>query len=83
MLDGTLIMEKVLTPGTAIIMTLAANLKTKHGVPAVKEAGSSGSVVLRTITDRVSWVRLEKELSKFYADKQEKQQQKKRKLEEA
>ena len=42
-LDGTLIMERVLAPGTAVIMTLQANLKTKHGVPAVVEAGSSGS----------------------------------------
>eukprot|EP00966_Prymnesium_polylepis_P125882 2910742-Prymnesium_polylepis.1 len=30
MLDGTLLMEKVLAPGTAVIMTLEANLKTKH-----------------------------------------------------
>ena len=42
-LDGALIMERVLAPGTAVIMTLQANLKTKHGVPAVVEAGSSGS----------------------------------------
>ena len=48
-------MERVLAPGTAVIMTLEANLKTKHGVPAVAEAGSSGSIVFRTITDRVTW----------------------------
>ena len=69
MLDGALIMDRVLAAGTAVIMTLEANLKTKHGVPAVAEAGSSGSIVLRTITDRVRWSRLEKELAKFYADK--------------
>ena len=71
-LDGALIMERVLAPGTAIVMTLAANLKTKHGVPAVAEAGSSGSIVFRTITDRVAWGTLEKELAKFYAEKKRK-----------
>ena len=59
-------------------MTLEANLLTKHGVPAVEEAGSSGSIVLRTITDRVSWDKLEKELAKFYSDKDEKRKDKKR-----
>ncbi len=71
-LDGTLIMERVLAPVTAVIMTLEANLKTKHGVPAVAEAGSSGSLVFRTITDRVAWSTLEKELVKFYAEKKRK-----------
>ena len=44
-------------------MTLEANLRTKHGVPAVDEAGSSGSIVFRTITDRVSWEQLEKKIA--------------------
>ena len=61
-LNGTPIFEKVLLPGTAVIMTLEANLRTKHGVPAVDEAGSSGSIVFRTITDRVSWTQLEKNI---------------------
>ena len=68
-LDGTELMERVLEPGTAVIMTLEANLATKHGVPAVDEAGSSGSIVFRSITDRVKWSQLEKRLAKFYADK--------------
>ena len=71
-LDGKLLMERVLPPGTAVIMTLEANLKTKHGVPAVDEAGSSGSIVFRSITDRVKWSQLEKKLAKFYADKAKK-----------
>ena len=62
-LNGTVIFEKVLPPGTAVIMTLEANLRTKHGVPAVDEAGSSGSIVFRTITDRVSWEQLEKKIA--------------------
>ena len=72
LLDGTLLMERVLPPGTAVVMTLEANLATKHGVPAVAHAGSSGSVVLRTIDDCVPWARLEKELAKFYANKKRK-----------
>ena len=71
-LDGALLMQRALAPGTAVIMTLEANLKTKHGVPAVEEAGSSGSIVFRSITDRVSWSTLEKELVKFYAEKKRK-----------
>ena len=72
LLDGTLLMERVLSPGTAVIMTLEANLATKHGVPAVEHAGSSGSVVMRTIDQRVAWARLETELAKFYAGKKRK-----------
>ena len=53
-------------------MTLEANLATKHGVPAVDHAGSSGSLVLRTIDDRVEWAQLEKELAKIYAGKKRK-----------
>jgi len=71
-LDGTLLMERVLQPGTAVVMTLEANLATKHGVPAVERAGSSGSLVLRTIDQRVPWARLQKELAKFYAGKKRK-----------
>ena len=63
-LDGTLIFEKVLPPGTAVVMTLEANLRTKHSVPAVAEAGNSGSIVLRTITQRVPWHQLERILGK-------------------
>ena len=80
--DGKLLMERVLEPGTAGIMTLEANLKTKHGVPAVDEAGSSGSIVFRSITDRVKWSQLEKKLAKFYADKAKKPAGKKRKARE-
>ena len=72
LLDGTLLMERVLSPGTAVIMTLEANLATKHGVPAVEHAGSSGSVVLRTIDQRVAWANLEKELATFYGKKKRK-----------
>ena len=61
----------MLAPGTAVVMTLAANLATKHGVPEVEKAGSSGSIVFRTITDRVRWTKLEKKIAKFDADKAE------------
>ena len=60
---GASFCECVLPPGTTVIMTLEANLKTKHGVPAVAEAGPSGSVVLRTITERVEWACLQKKLA--------------------
>ena len=45
--------DQTLAPGTAVIMTLEANLKTQHCVPVVDEAGASGSLVYRTITERI------------------------------
>ena len=50
--------------GSAIIMTLEANLKTQHAVPEVEEAGPSGSIVFRTITKTVSIEGVAKELRK-------------------
>lgn len=51
-------------PGSAIIMTMEANLKTQHAVPPVEEAGPSGSIVFRTITKTVSMAETAKELRK-------------------
>ena len=63
--DDAPFFSEPLQPGTAVIMTLEANLQTKHGVPALDyECGSSGSIVLRTITKRVSTEELDKELRK-------------------
>ena len=45
--------DEVLEPGTAVIMTLEANLRTQHGVPEVDDSGPSGSLVFRTITEIV------------------------------
>ena len=47
--------DKVLAPGTAVIMTLEANLLTQHGVPEVPECGPSGSWVARTIVEHVPY----------------------------
>ena len=60
--------SKVLAPGTAVIMTLEANLATKHRVPVASDAGPSGSIVLRTITTVKSHADLAKELSKRRSD---------------
>jgi hypothetical protein len=43
--------NQVVEPGTAIIMTMQANLQTEHSVPEVDSVGLSGSIVFRTITD--------------------------------
>lgn len=45
--------NEVLEPGTAVIMTMAANLATQHSVPEVEEAGTSGSIVFRSITESI------------------------------
>ena len=47
--------DEVLAPGTAVIMTLEANLLTQHGVPEVPESGPSGSWVARTIFEHVPY----------------------------
>ena len=41
--------HQVLDPGTAIVMSVAANLETQHSVPACEIAGPSGSISFRTI----------------------------------
>ena len=56
--------SEILEPGTAVIMTLEANLETQHGVPVVESCGSSGSVVFRTITKVVPWADMDKEVRK-------------------
>ena len=49
--------DEVLAPGTAVIMTLEANLRTQHGVPEVPECGPSGSWVTRTIFEHVPYMK--------------------------
>ena len=44
---------EALEPGTAVIMSLEANLLTQHAVPPVEESGPSGSIVFRTIKTRI------------------------------
>lgn len=56
--------SEVLAPGTAVVMTLEANLATKHAVPVVEEVGSSGSIVFRSIATRVSYEQAVKECGK-------------------
>ena len=56
--------HEVLAPGTAVIMTMAANLATQHSVPEVENAGPSGSIVFRTITESFTEEQVEAELIK-------------------
>ena len=56
------IFNQVVEPGTVVIMTLEANLETVHAVPSVSECGNSGSIVFRTISERVSWDKLKKKI---------------------
>ena len=56
---------EVLAPGTAVVMTLDANLATKYAVPVVdEECGSSGSIVFRSIATHVSREQAAKECRK-------------------
>jgi len=61
--------SRVLAPGTAVIMTVAANLATQHSVPVVDDVGSSGSIVFRTITTRVAHDELTRKLGQRRAKK--------------
>ena len=55
----------VVPPGDAVLMSMKANLATKHGVPILKQpTGVSGSIVLRSIRERVECDALAQELAK-------------------
>lgn len=45
--------DQVLPPGSAIVMTLEANLATQHAVPTVASSGLTGSIVFRSIKTRI------------------------------
>jgi len=60
--EDTLIWSEVIKPGDAIIMTLDANLKTKHEVPVSEESGDSGSIVFRSICDIVPYAEVQKKI---------------------
>ena len=51
--DSKPFFSEVLSPGTLLLMTVEANNRTVHSVPAVSDCGPSGSIVWRTITNRV------------------------------
>ena len=53
---------KELPPGTLVLMTLEANNRTVHSVPAVPDCGPSGSIVWRTITTRMTTAEVVREL---------------------
>lgn len=55
--------NEVLAPGTAVVMTMAANLATQHSVPEVADAGPSGSIVFRTITESYTEAQVQAELT--------------------
>lgn len=56
--------SETLEPGTAVVMTLEANLRTQHAVPVADGVGSSGSIVFRTIETVVKVAQAERELRK-------------------
>ena len=75
--------SQVLTPGTAVIMTLAANALVTHGVPASPEQeGLTGSIVFRTIRTVVSVAETEKKIRASERTR-EREADHKRELEEA
>ena len=64
-LESTIIWSAVIQPGDALIMTLEANLQTKHEVPICAEGevvGDSGSIVFRSISDIVPYDDVQKKL---------------------
>ena len=61
--EDTLIWSEVIKPGDAIIMTLEANLQTKHEVPVSEISGDSGSIVFRSICDIVPYAEVQKKIA--------------------
>ena len=58
------IYSEVLEPGTAVVVGYAANLKVKHGVPAVAASEPSGSIVGRCIAMEVEWPKVQEAIEK-------------------
>lgn len=56
--------NRVLAPGSAVVMTIEGNLATKHAVPVNRESGSSGSIVFRTISTTIPPSEAERALRK-------------------
>ncbi len=55
----------VVAPGDAVLMSMEANLATKHGVPIVAQpTGMSGSIVMRTINEWITPDQLGHEIRK-------------------
>lgn len=64
-LEQNIIWSEIIAPGDALIMTLEANLKTKHEVPICQSdeiSGDSGSIVFRSICDIVSYSDVQKKI---------------------
>jgi hypothetical protein len=63
--EDELIWSEVVAPGDAIVMTLEANLLTKHEVPIMADevVGDSGSIVFRTISSVVPYAELQKKIA--------------------
>ena len=71
------IFDEVLAPGTALVMTLEANLLTQHAVPPCEECSSlTGSIVFRTITTKRTVGEVWKEIEKSEKNKRRKQMEK-------
>ena len=65
-LKGNIIWSEIIKPGDALIMTLEANLKTKHEVPMCAEgevAGDSGSIVFRSISSVLPYEKVQKKIA--------------------
>ena len=60
--DSKPFFSKVLPPGTLILMTVGANNRTVHSVPAVSNCGPSGSFAWRTVVERLPMEQLAKKL---------------------
>ena len=65
--------DQMLQPGTGVIMSLDANLRTQHAVlPCGAEVGSSGSIVFRTIDSIMSTSEVASRLQRFHTNKAKK-----------
>ena len=78
-LDGEVeLFNEIVQPGDAIVMTLEANTKTKHGVPALdgQAVAASGSIVFRSISESVAWDELAKHVQRNEEKKRKREEEK-------
>ena len=64
-MKDVVIFDKVIQPGTAIIVGMDANTKIKHGVPRTENVdGPSGSIVGRAILTKVPWEQVDRNIQR-------------------
>ena len=82
-LGGKIFWSGMVGGGDALWMSLEANGKFKHALPAMSNVGQTGSLVLRSVHTCLAWTKVETEIAKAEKKKAPKQGQASQTVQEA